>query len=126
MRRVSNEIIWAGVASIVCGVLIASLLGGTGTPWILVVVVVALGLLVTTIRRRRDERALRAHYEPARQDEPDSSGAPAPTTPRDRRPSRATTGSTATLPPSAGSVRRAGARSQSLGAKPPRDQNRPR
>jgi hypothetical protein len=114
VRRVSNEFVWAGIASIVCGALIASLLAGTGTPWILVAAVLTLGLLVTTMRRRRGQRVLRAYFEPVRKGKRGQrishaqEDAPAP---RETQASTTDPGSQPTA------VRRAGVRSRSLGTR---------
>jgi hypothetical protein len=125
--RVSNETIWAGVAAVVFGVLIASLLGGTGTPWIPILVVVALGFVVTTARMRREASRLRERYLA------DHGKAPAPhttetaTTSEPRRVEPPTTRARNAPASDATSLRRAGARAQSLGAKPqpPRREDRP-
>ena len=53
MNRLGNEHIWAFVASIVCGIGVASLLSGSKLPLGLIVVVVLLGLGATALRRRR-------------------------------------------------------------------------
>lgn len=112
MSRIGNEIVWAVVASVVCGALLASLLGGTPLPLIVILVAVAAGLAVTTLGRRRERRA----YQPATSrsrrrerrpvvEKPDVPRRVVPTDP----PARAL------VDPSA---RRTGARAQSLGAQP--------
>ena len=108
MRRVTNEIVWAGVAAIVCGIVIASLLGGTETPWWLVLTMIGAGLAVTIVRAwdtTRDPRD--AHASRATDDESGTE------TPRERR--EVETGARSTLGTrNAESLRRAGARSESL------------
>ena len=115
MRRVRNEVVWASIASIVCGALIASLLGGIATPWILVVGLLALGLVVTKTRRRRDRRVLRAYYEPARNGAPEQTDSRAeedapPPPPRGTR-------ERTVLGTDPAAARRAGVRSRSLSTK---------
>lgn len=122
MDRVPNEVVWAGVASIACGAVLASVLGGTRAPWLLVAIVVALGFAITTVRRRR-ERARHERYR--REQEPDLE-LRAATQPRNPRNVVPDSGATRSLAPGPAVVRRAGARSESLGAKPRRDQEPPR
>ena len=118
MRSVSDEVIWAGIASIVCGLLIASLLGGTWTPWILAVavLVLVLGLVVMTTRRRRRQRVLRAYYEPVHRDDPERNASRAA---QQESPIPARTPKSRTILGSdPAAVRRAGVRSRSLSTKP--------
>lgn len=119
MHRVSNEIIWTGVASVVCGVVIASLIGGAGTPWALLGIVVALGLVVTTVKSRRERRAVHAYYDR------DWNG---PSEARPPQPAAGRMGQVdepgrqpALLETERRGARRAGARSQSLGSPPRRN-----
>jgi hypothetical protein len=124
VHRVSNEIVWAGVAAIVAGVLIASFVGGSGAPsWILVAVVVGLGFVVTSVRTRRDARALRQHYAAGQREILQPTSARRTGTVRRVEPSAHATNGPAS---ESTSVRRAGARSESLGAKPRRGQKPPR
>ncbi len=120
MDRVPNEVIWAGVASIACGAVLASLLGGTRTPWLLVAIVVALGFAITTVRRRR-ERARYERYRREQEAELEPRAITQPRTPRRAVPEPRVTGGA--LLPSPTAVRRAGARSESLGTTPRRDQD---
>lgn len=120
MRRVGNEVIWAVIVSIVCGVVIASFLGGTNVPWILVAAVLGLGVVATVVRRRREERAWHARYP---NDDVEERQAPS-TAPRQRPDQEAPTPVSTphgarVLPSHSTDVRRAGARAESLGANPP-------
>ena len=111
----SNEIVWASVAAIVCGIVISSFLGGTGTPWWLVLATVAAGLVVTILRSRRpavDSRKTRGS-RPAPED---SVGEPTPERPP---PVDTRSGSAVLGARQAESHRRAGARADSLRSGPP-------
>ena len=115
MRRVTNEIVWAGVAAIVCGIAIASLLGGTGTPWWLVLVMIGAGLVVTIARSRlADGPGGTAYAPPPETGEPEPEPEPGAEPTRERRPVETGSPSAALRARDAASLRRAGARSESL------------
>ena len=111
MRRVSNEVLWAGIAAIVLGIVIASLLGGTETPWWLVLVTIAAGLAVTIVRARR---AARDRYSPYATP-PDARAEAVEDAPRVQREVETTKRPSRLGASDAASLRRAGARSESLG-----------
>ena len=121
MRRVSNEVLWAGIAAIVCGVIIASFLGGTKTPWWLVLATIAAGLVVTIVRSRR---AARDRYGPYAAP-PEARVEAAEDAPRAKREVETAKRPPRLGAPDAASLRRAGARSESLGTgpRPPRKDN---
>jgi hypothetical protein len=113
MRRMTNEIVWAGVAAIVCGIAIASLLGGTKTPWWLVLVTIGAGLVVTIVRSRLTNRdGGTAYAPPPVTGEPEPEPGAEPT--RERRPVETGSPSAGLRARDAASLRRAGARSESL------------
>lgn len=126
MHRLGNEHIWALVASIVCGIAVASLLTGSGLPLLLIVVVVLLGFGASALRRRMlhahvgAERAPRVTRSRRRTRRPE----------KDARPAKAQTAAAPADRPVARGVRglpveherRAGARSRSLGLRPPHDE----
>ena len=123
MHRVGNEHIWALVASIVCGIAVASLLTGSGLPLLLIVVVVLLGLGASALRRRMLHRHVNAESVPRVAKARRSRRRP-------EKPTETVTAQTAAAPPERPAPRgvrglpvehdrRAGARSRSLGLRPP-------
>jgi hypothetical protein len=127
MHRLGNEHIWALVASIVCGIAVASLLTGSGLPLLLIVVVVGFGFGASALRRRVLHRHVTAESAPRvtaarkrrrrseKATEPAAAQAAAP--PVERPAPRGVRG----LP--VDHERRAGARSRSLGLRPPHDKD---
>ncbi len=128
MHRVGNEHIWALVASVVCGIAVASLLSGSGLPLLLIVVVVLLGLGASSLRRRMLHQHVNAESVPRvtrfrRSRRPPKTAtqtarATADAAPPERPAPRGVRG----LP--VDHDRRAGARSRSLGLRPPQDEER--
>ena len=129
MHRLGNEHIWALVASIVCGIAVASLLTGSGLPLLLIVVVVGLGFGASALRRRMLHRHVTAESIPRvvksrrsrrhRETRTPAAGAPTAAAPKERPAPRGVRG----LP--VDHERRAGARSRSLGLRPPHDDEAP-
>lgn len=121
MHRVGNEFIWATVASIVCGIGLASLLSGSELPLLLIVLVVAAGAGLALYRRRRSMLDPEAPRPPWSQWESQLRGR------HSLKPRNTERTSTRSQPRSVEPVpdeprsRRAGVRSSSLGAPPPDD-----
>ena len=114
MVQRTNEVVWATVAAVVCGIVLASLLTGSGLPLLAIGVVVAAGATLAVLRRRRfspyeesSRRRIGRFERRSRETRPEQSRSPAATRSQPRRPE-----------PILGEPwsRRAGIRSKSLGA----------
>jgi len=112
VRRVTNGMVWAAVAAIVCGIVIASLLAGSSPPWTFVLATLLAGLAFTTARWYREVRRARHYVASIGGNEPADTEAhwtrENPKTPPSSRPTA----------PQISSPRRAGARSESLRVNP--------